>query len=660
MQPDTWRTTTAVFAVLLATFTLGIGPQEETSQFEEGVSGREEARASEISVASRQDVGLNRTVRIPLSGQNLDNVGSISLKIAFDTTALQFEQIANDNSGLSLNASADSGIVTIGGFNTTGTSLGSDFVELHFKFLGGSSNLPVVSESEVTDPQSSTLPVEFADGSVEGDDPTVLIPDQRARSGGTVTVPVKANALREMGSAAVDITYSSADLSFEGAKNKVQGFNLKVSNPQPGVVHLTGSSLEGVDPSDNSDHIVDLQFTAEPKDSESAIQIGFGAGSKVANPSSTPYNVTFQGGRVVLEKAVDVGITGGGTTGLNRTFEATPGDSAEAIGGFRLTAGATGASLDSLDLTLESSDASGINRVALWVSSDDVFRANTDSVLFRQDVSGRSGSPSKISAGGVGVALPSRERYFFVTVSLASDAGGEVTGYIADQSAVTLDGGEIAKVNGNNRTGFSQLPLSAEASALPVELVSFEGHSVKQDAEREVQLVWRTVSETGNAGFQVQRKKVGTEDEWTVIGRRDGAGTTTGAQTYRFTDADLPSAAHTLTYQLRQADVDGSMSTVGRTTVEVKIDEALTLRSPSPNPASGPTTVVFGVKETARVELAVYDMLGKKLSTLYEGMLQAGRTERLSFAAGNLPSGAYFLRLTSGGEARTRKLTVIR
>ena len=256
---------------------------------------------SELAVGSVQDAGLNQTVSVPLSGQNLDNVGSASLEVSFDTEVLQFEQIANDNSGLNLNASADNGVVTLGGFNSTGTSLGSDFVELEFKFYGGSSNLEVLSRSEVTDAQSNGLPVEFADGSIGGDNPTVSIPDQAAATGETITVPLQATDLQAMGSASIDVTYNAASLTFNGSSNGIQGFNLSVEEPQNGVVRIGGFSSTGVDPADNAGRIVDLQFTVDAT-SGSETQLGFDAASEITNSSSTPYNMTFSGGRVVLEE----------------------------------------------------------------------------------------------------------------------------------------------------------------------------------------------------------------------------------------------------------------------------------------------------------------------------------------------------------------------
>jgi hypothetical protein len=86
---------------------------------------------------------------------------------------------------------------------------------------------------------------------------------------------------------------------------------------------------------------------------------------------------------------------------------------------------------------------------------------------------------------------------------------------------------------------FSEFVLASNTEPLPVEMAGLEA-TVDQE---EVQLTWRTASETGNARFEVQRRLGGEDEEkeaWTQIGQVGGSGTTTEAQSYRFTGRDLP------------------------------------------------------------------------------------------------------------------------
>jgi TctA family transporter len=55
----------------------------------------------------------------------------------------------------------------------------------------------------------------------------------------------------------------------------------------------------------------------------------------------------------------------------------------------------------------------------------------------------------------------------------------------------------------------------------------------------------------------------------------------------------------------------------------------------------------------------VYDVLGKEVATLVNDEQRAGNY-KVTFDAGNLPSGTYFYTLKSGVFAQTRKLTVVK
>jgi len=70
-----------------------------------------------------------------------------------------------------------------------------------------------------------------------------------------------------------------------------------------------------------------------------------------------------------------------------------------------------------------------------------------------------------------------------------------------------------------------------------------------------------------------------------------------------------------------------------------------TLEAAAPNPASGSTAVRFRVTEAQRVTLVLYDLTGRRVSTLYEGEAAAGRTETVQVEGGGLPSGTYVVRL---------------
>jgi len=85
----------------------------------------------------------------------------------------------------------------------------------------------------------------------------------------------------------------------------------------------------------------------------------------------------------------------------------------------------------------------------------------------------------------------------------------------------------------------------------------------------------------------------------------------------------------------------------------------LSLGQARPNPASGIATVSFVLPRAAATELALYDAAGRDVRTFVRGVRAAGRQDcRLD--VGHLPAGVYWLKLTTGGAALTRKLAVQR
>ncbi len=192
---------------------------------------------------------------------------------------------------------------------------------------------------------------------------------------------------------------------------------------------------------------------------------------------------------------------------------------------------------------------------------------------------------------------------------------------------------------------------------LPVELTRF-GASTTDDA---VRLRWRTASETNNAGFAVQHTPGDSTvaADWRTLQFVEGAGTTQRPQTYRFRTPALPPGAHR--FRLKQRDLDGTESLSDVVAVTLGLDGPLRLTPPSPNPARRAATLQFGVQavSTATATVAVYDVLGRKVATLHDGPPPTGRMETVRLDASRLPSGTYFVRLTTEDRTRVQKLTVV-
>ena len=238
---------------------------------------------------------------------------------------------------------------------------------------------------------------------------------------------------------------------------------------------------------------------------------------------------------------------------------------------------------------------------------------------------------------------------------------------VAGESAGDTSGRSLA-FDGTTWTGTGSdlvvRPVVSAASGvettLPVELTAFRATADGSAAR----LTWTTASETNNTGFKVQHAPGpsgrGTESSgsWTTLGFVEGAGTTQASHTYRFRTDALAPGPHR--FRLQQVDTDGSVHTSTVVRVTLQMEQALRLTAPAPNPVRQRATLAFGVREATATTVALFDVLGRRVATLYDGTPAAGRMHTVRLNTTDLPSGVYFVRLKADGRARTQKVTVVR
>ena len=78
-----------------------------------------------------------------------------------------------------------------------------------------------------------------------------------------------------------------------------------------------------------------------------------------------------------------------------------------------------------------------------------------------------------------------------------------------------------------------------------------------------------------------------------------------------------------------------------------------------PNPFNPSTSIQFSVPRASNVQLNVFDMLGRQVATLQNGMMQAG-THSVRFDASRFSSGLYLYTLQVGETTLTRTMTLIK
>ncbi len=79
------------------------------------------------------------------------------------------------------------------------------------------------------------------------------------------------------------------------------------------------------------------------------------------------------------------------------------------------------------------------------------------------------------------------------------------------------------------------------------------------------------------------------------------------------------------------------------------------LRQNYPNPFNPSTKIDFGLKKAGHVEITIYNVLGTKVATVFNGFKPAGN-HSVTFTATELSSGVYFYKIVTEGFVQTKKM----
>ena len=186
--------------------------------------------------------------------------------------------------------------------------------------------------------------------------------------------------------------------------------------------------------------------------------------------------------------------------------------------------------------------------------------------------------------------------------------------------------------------------------ALPVELGPFTASA----SGRTITLRWSTLSETDNDRFEVQQS---VDGRFQTLGTVRGQGTTTESTSYRFAVDDLAPGEHT--FRLRQVDVDGTAALSPEVTARVDLSQSLTLRQAGRNPFQNQTTLEIGVQTAQVVTVDLFDVLGRRVRTLYQGTPTPGRLHPITVEARGLAPGRYLVRARTAARQITQPITVV-
>jgi hypothetical protein len=189
------------------------------------------------------------------------------------------------------------------------------------------------------------------------------------------------------------------------------------------------------------------------------------------------------------------------------------------------------------------------------------------------------------------------------------------------------------------------------AVPLPIQMASFAADVVR---DNQIEVAWRTVSETNNYGFEIYRKR-GDAGEWVKISFVQGHGTTLAPQSYTYVDAGLSFGKYC--YRIKQVDLDGKSETFPEMSVSVGVTpDKMVLAQNYPNPFNPSTLIEFVVPQTGFATMKVYNVLGQEVASLFAGNVEAGKISTARFNASDLPSGLYLYTLRAAGRTETKRM----
>jgi len=209
-----------------------------------------------------------------------------------------------------------------------------------------------------------------------------------------------------------------------------------------------------------------------------------------------------------------------------------------------------------------------------------------------------------------------------------------------------LDGNPSTGIDGKEHQENWYLP----ENPVPVAITSFDARATSSG----VALAWQLWSDEAIEGIDILRAA------------RDGEMTplvsSLAATTHGYVDRTAVSGS-TYEYQLVVHSRESGVILSQRAGATVP-GAALAFHPATPNPFTSDATLSFSLAERGPVELAVYDVSGRRVATVFSGERDAGEHafhwNGIGDDGNRASAGIYFCRLRAGKETLTRKISLVR
>jgi hypothetical protein len=613
-------------------------------------------------------------VYVPVTGANLKSLGSISLRIAYDTAKVTFVGLTNP--ALPFNAGTPSaGVLALSWFSTTPFSLNAGkLTDLHFVLKKDSSALTVQSTSQVTDSAANNVAITFVSGMISKTPaPPVglTIGTVRGVAGKDVTIPITAVQMTNVGSISLKITYDQTKLTFKQVSN-FSGSS-PVTNAANGVLSFAwfGTTPLNV----GTGKLLDLVFTYTGGTSA----VGFNtAQSQLTDGSANSLTLAFTNGAVNQDSVPHFTAIPAKTVAqvdtLSFTVLATDADAGDAL---TYSAGTlpTGATFNATTHTFKWNPglATTPGAFSVWFYVADPV-GGMDSAKAAITVTASNRKPSFVNkladqTATEGVAIG------FTYTATDPDAGTTLTYTLANAPAgATMTSGGV----------FAFTPTAASPRLSVITAVVSDGF-LTDTAKATVTVNHKpvyitktpadfaTASQNNIVAFTARAKDVDggvLQYTWKVNGAIVKGPGTDSTYSVRFTDAHGTVKKVMAIFKTAAGLADSTSAVWNFTITGIEKDPygiptEFALGQNYPNPFNPTTTIRFDLPKESPVTMEIYNVLGVRVRTLLAGetvnagrhtMMWDGRDDNGSVA----PSGVYLYRINANDFHASKKMTLVK
>lgn len=257
-----------------------------------------------------------------------------------------------------------------------------------------------------------------------------------------------------------------------------------------------------------------------------------------------------------------------------------------------------------------------------------------------------------------GVNIPQGQKTHVYTVRMDIDDSGASSNLNWDQINTGIFN---AQDNAINESYYGGSDIS-----LPIEVTSFSLSGTSEG----VLINWITESEVDNLGFILEHAHGNAPLQWIEIAsylthpELKGQGNRSAETKYTFTDETVQ-PGETYSYRLSHVDTKGHVTV--NAVISITLDalpECTELLPACPNPFNPVTKISYQLATTGPVEISVYDLIGRKVSTLLNQEQNAGNYivywNGKNASGQQAASGTYILRMIAEDVTKIQKVLLMR